>query len=177
MDDAGQTMLNNLPAKTGRTLDAWFTELDAQGLTAHRAMLNHLKKAHGVTHGYANTIATLALRRGESQDADDLIAAQYLKKPALRPLYDQLLAAMAGIDFEVVPKKTAVAWKHGKQFAYLQPSTKTRLDVGIQLKGEAETPRLKARKGMTSHVVGVTQSSDIDEELIGWLKLAWERCA
>ena len=64
-----------------------------------------------------------------------------------------------------------------KQFAIVQPSTATRLDVGINLKGTPATERLEASgsfNAMVSHRVRVTSPSDVDPELIGWLRRAYE---
>ena len=174
MDPQVQKMIDNLPARTGHDLNHWFGVVDASGLAKHGAIRTMLKSDHGMGHGFANLVASLALKRGEAEV--DLITAQYEKKPAVRPFYDAVIAALSGLDFEVIPKKTAVALKRNKQFAYLQPSTKSRLDVGIQLKGDPDGPRLKTRSGMTSHVVRVTAVEDVDDELVAWLTEAWNRC-
>ena len=51
VDAATQTMIDNIPAKTGRTLDEWFAVLDDAGLEKHGAALSFLKSEHGVSHG------------------------------------------------------------------------------------------------------------------------------
>ena len=58
----------------------------------------------------------------------------------------------------------------------VQPTTATRLDVGINLKGEKVTKRLEASgsfNSMVSHRVRVEDIKQIDAELIGWLKKAY----
>ena len=62
--------------------------------------------------------------------------------------------------------------------ALLQPSTATRLDVGIQLKGVPSDDRLEASgsfNGMVTHRVRVTSLDQVDSELIQWLRLAYDR--
>ena len=56
----------------------------------------------------------------------------------MRPIYDALVKAMSkfGPDVEAAPKKAYVSFRRSKQFAIVQPSTKTRVDVGINLKGQ-----------------------------------------
>lgn len=107
------------------------------------------------------------------------MTTQYSKgKEALRPIYDVLLQAIQafGDDVEIAPKKAYVSIRRKKQFAILQPSTKTRLDVGINLKGTEPNERLEASgsfNAMVSHRVRVTQIDEVDEELLGHLKEAY----
>jgi len=109
------------------------------------------------------------------------VAGQYSgDKAALRPLYDALIAAAQkfGNDVEIAPKKTYVSLRRSKQFALLQPSTKTRLDVGLNLKGEAPEGRLEASgsfNAMCTHRVRVESKADVDATLIAWLKRAYDR--
>ena len=82
-----------------------------------------------------------------------------------------------GPDVEIAPKKTCVSLRRNKQFALVQPSTKTRLDVGLNLKGRKPEGRLEAAgsfSGMCSHRVRVTSKSDVDAELVSWLEAAYE---
>lgn len=100
-------------------------------------------------------------------------------KAAFRPLYDKLITAIQkfGADVEVSPKKTYVSLRRSKQFALIQPSTATRLDVGINLKGTPAKGRLEASgsfNAMVSHRVRVESALDLDAELIGWLKQAYQ---
>jgi predicted transport protein len=100
-------------------------------------------------------------------------------KAALRPIYEKLLGAIKafGKDIEVSPKKAYVSLRRGKQFAIIQPSTATRLDVGINLKGTEPTERLELSgsfNAMVTHRVRVTALGDVDKELLAWLKKAYE---
>ena len=115
-----------------------------------------------------------------SAGADDLVAAQYSgKKAALRPLYDELMAIARklGKDVEISPKKTYVSLRRNKQFALVQPSTARRVDVGINLQGVVPAGRLE-RSGsfnsMVSHRVRVTNREQVDDELVGWLRAAYD---
>ena len=101
-----------------------------------------------------------------------------IAKAVLRPIYDQLVATINGFgdDVELVPMKAYVSVRRNKQFACLQPTTKTRFDVGLKLKGVPPTERLTEGgfNGMVSHLVKVTDLTQIDDELIAWLKQAYE---
>ncbi len=172
-------MIDNMPEKTGKSLEEWFAVLGASGETKHGNMLKLLKSEFGVTHGFANTIASL-YRQQDVETPPDLVAAQYEKKAALRPIYAKLIAAVQtfGDDIEIAPKKTTVSLRRGKQFGVIKPSTKTRIDLGIQLKGEPTTDRLEDGKvfgGMCSHRVRLSSVDDVDETVIGWLQEAYQR--
>ena len=59
----------------------------------------------------------------------------------------------------------------------MQPSTRTRVDVGIQLKGAAPGGRLEASgsfNAMVSHRVRITEVAEVDEELVRWLREAYD---
>ena len=103
--------------------------------------------------------------------------------PATRPgcgeIYDKLVKEIAkfGKDVEISPKKTYVSLRRSKQFALIQPTMKTRIDIGINLKGIAAKGRLEASgsfNAMVSHRVRVESAADVDKELVGWLKQAYE---
>jgi hypothetical protein len=171
-------MTANLEAKTGRSVDWWIESALSLGDAKHGEMVAHLKQAHGLSHGYANLIAHAARERlagGPLVDAD-LVTAQYASKQSLRPIYEALIKVVSnfGDDVELAPKKAGVSLRRSKQFALIEPTTKTRVDVGINLKGAPPTDRLKAAGGMCTHKVGIARLEDVDDELTGWLRTAYE---
>lgn len=168
----------NLQEKTGRTMPEWFTVLAATGLEKHTELMNFLKSEHGISHGFANGIALQFRSRDESQAEDDLVAAQYAgAKSALLPVYEKVLAAASalGADVAIAPKKTSVSLRRAKQFAVVEVPSAKRIQLGLQLKGEAPTERLLAWGGMCSHKVFLTSTDEVDAELLGWLREAYER--
>lgn len=181
-DAATRTMINNLPDKTGKSLDQWLRLLSKQKFEKHGQMVKWLKSEHGVTHGFANLIAHQF--RDKASDGHggetDLVAAQYQgPKADLRPVYDALIKAVQsfGKDVEVAPKKTYVSLRRRKQFALVQPSTRDRIDVGINLRGTPSGGRLEASgsfNAMVSHRVRVTSKKDVDAELKAWLRQAYD---
>lgn len=183
MDDATATMIRNLEAKTGKTLDQWVALVKKLGDKKHGEVVSHLKGQHGLGHGYANLIVHASKGGLAPQDAaggEDLVASQFAgDKAGLRPIYDRLIVEIGkfGKDVEVAPKKAYVSIRRAKQFAILQPSTKTRFDVGINLKGVAATGRLEASgsfNSMVSHRVRLESAAGVDRELVGWLKAAYD---
>lgn len=180
--EATATMVKNLEEKTGKSMAAWVKIARSFGELKHGQIVALLKSQHGLGHGYANLVAhTAAGAAGDGAPAgDDLVAAQYAgEKAALRPLYDSLITAIAkfGKDVEVSPKKTYVSLRRSKQFALIQPSTKTRLDVGLNLKSVAPAGKLEASgsfNAMCTHRVRVESAKDVDKALLGWLKQAYD---
>ena len=173
------SLIQNLETNTGRSLADWIATARAAGIPKHKALVDHLKSAHGLTYGYANQIAQRALAPDDAPAAgsDELVDAQFTgSKAAMRPLYDQMIAVMAGLgpDVEVSPKKTCVSLRRSKQFALIQP-TAQRLDVGIILKGVAPVGRLEqSPTTMCTHRIKVASAAEMDDEFIGWLRKAYE---
>lgn len=175
-EEMAESMIANLPEKTGKSLPQWLKVCTASKLAKHGELVKHLKTEHGVTHGYANLIAQKALSGNDSEK--DLVVAQYSgAKADLRPIYEAVVAVARrlGKDVEVSPKKTCVSLRRNKQFALIQAATKTRVDVGINVKNEPYTDRFEKFPGsMVSHRVRLTEKGDVDKELKAWLKKAYE---
>lgn len=176
-----QTMVRNLEKQTGKSFEQWLKIAKSSKLAKVGEIVNFLKAEHGLTYGYANTIALKALGTDAgSSSAEDLIGAQYSgAKAQLKPIYDALLAEVQkfGNDVEVAPKKAYVSLRRKKQFACFQPSTATRMDVGINLKGTEPTQRLELSgsfNAMVSHRVRVTSKDEVDRELVSWLRKAYD---
>jgi len=184
IDPQLQTMINNMPEKTGKSLEEWFVILNEANLSKHGEMMKLLKGEHDVTHGFANTIVLLFRQQAEggAPAEEDLVAAQYSKKQALKPIYDKVIEIVEGFgeDVEIAPKKNYVSLRRSKQFAIIKPATKTRVDLGFNAKGEQPTDRFtggKAFGGMCTHLVQLTSLDEVDGEVEAWLKKAYELAA
>jgi hypothetical protein len=179
-DEELANMVRNLEEKTGKSLDQWIAVAKKSGAQKHGEIVKHLKE-NGLTHGYANLVAHSTLQSAAVHaDAGDLVEEQYAgAKAALRPAYDKLVKAVEkfGSDVEISPKKAYVSLRRKKQFALVQPSTATRLDVGINLKGTPAAGRLEPSgsfNAMVSHRVRLASADDVDQELVGWRKQAYD---
>lgn len=173
------TMPATLEEKTGRSLADWQATVRGLGLTKHGEILKALKQDHGLSHGYANMLALLATGYGQAAE-DDLLTGLFVgSRAGLRPIYDRVESVITGFgsDVDVLPKKTMVGFKRKRQFVCFMPASASRVDLGITMKDEApDDPRIKATPGgMTSHVVPITSADEIDDDVVGWLRLAYER--
>jgi predicted transport protein len=179
------SMIANLADKTGKSLDQWIAIAKASGHAKHGELVKFLKTEHGMGHGYANLVAhrmkgSAAISQVAAGGGDDLVESQYSGKEDLRPIYDALAGEVRkfGGDVELAPKKAYVSLRRKKQFGLIQPSTKTRLDVGINLKGVDAGDRLEASgswNSMVSHRVRLSEKGEVDGQLVGWLKQAYEQ--
>jgi predicted transport protein len=181
MDNGVQTMIDNLHKKTGKTLEQWIALVKKENFGKHSEVISFLKDKHGLTYGYANLVAhrLKGTDAGSAENKDDLIEKQYKGKEHLRPLYDRLLEEIQefGDDVEVAPKNAYVSLRRKKQFAMLQPATKTRFEIGINLKGQQPAGKLEAitaANAMCSHRINISDINDIDKDIIYWLKLAYD---
>ncbi len=177
MDPALKTMIDNMPEKTGKSLDQWKKVLKAQAFEKHSEGVKFLKTEFGVTHGFANTI--VALSKEEDHSSEDLVEAQYQGKEALIPIYDELInfVQSLGSDVTITPKKGSVSVIRKRQFVLIKPATKTRIDVGFKLKDKPTTDRL-GNSGpfgtMCTHRVQISNINEVDAELKEWIVEAYE---
>ena len=178
MEKALQTMIDNMPEKTGKSLIEWKSLLKTKSFVKHSEAVNYLKKEHNVTHGFANTIVSLS--KEENNSPQDLVANQYENKEQLLPIYEKLISIVKdfGEDVKVTPKKTEVSLDKKRKFAIIKPATKSRIDLGLKLKGKAITERLENSGPfgtMCTHRVRLTDVNQIDSELKTWLLEAYQK--
>lgn len=180
MDKATQTMIENLHKNTGKTLQQWIDIVKQQSFSKHGEIIKFLKEQHVFTHGFANLVAHKANETdaGSAENQDDLITKQYQGKEHLKPFYDKLMTEISkfGKDIEIAPKNSYVSLRRKKQFATLNPATKTRFEIGINLKGQEAKGKLEAEKpnAMCSHKINITDINDIDKEVYEWIKTAYD---
>lgn len=173
-----QSMIANMKEKTGKTLEQWIAIAKKTGAEKHGQIVKALKADHGMTHGFANLVAHKTLKSDAGSADTDLVATQYSgAKEGLRPIYDALIKAAKGCgEIEIAPKKAYVSLRRSKQFAIIQPSTRTRVDLGLNMKGAPAKGRLEASgsfNSMVSHRVRLEKASDVNKEITTWLKKAW----
>lgn len=176
--DPMETMKANLLKNTGKSVDQWADLVRKSGIAKHGDQMKLLKETHGLGHGYANLICHTA-KGSLDVPEDDLLAGQYAGREALRPVYDALESHVRklGKDVDISPKKTSVAFRRSKNFAVVTPASKTRIDLGLNLKGTAPTARLLEEKpgSMCTHKVKLESPADLDAEVKAWLKAAYDK--
>ena len=106
------------------------------------------------------------------------------KKAALRRLFEQFVTLVRGLgpDVKVCPCETNVSYYRNHVFAEVKPCT-SRLDLGLALGDPATVKdpdgRLQdtggfGKKDRITHRIEITKASEIDDEVMRWLKKAYQ---
>jgi uncharacterized protein DUF5655/uncharacterized protein DUF4287 len=186
-----QKWKNELPQKTGRSLEEWIALVKKAGPPTEKERREWLKREHKLGTNSAWWIAERAEGKGTEEDSPEayLEAAEVWvdgmfsgARAALRPLYDELLklALSIGKDVKASPGKTIVALYRNHVFAQIKVSTNTRIDLGLAL-GNMKTPKRLIdtggyeKKDRITRRIEVKTKADIDGELKDWLIKAYAR--
>ncbi len=187
-----RAILDNLPEKTGRSLDEWVRLVSRSGPDGAKARAGWLKKKHGLGGTTAATIARAAGGEGvEGFETDAYLAAarRYVEtmysgpREPLRPLHEALvkLGRSLGRDVRICPCQTMVPLYRNHVFAHIRPATRTRIDLGLALEAVRRKPTRRlidtggAAKGdRITHRIPIASLDEIDDEVAGWMRAAYE---
>ena len=171
-----------LTERTGEGLEAWNSRIREQDF-ADEASLRKWLTEQGVT-GYPAML--LVMERFGYPDylqatADELIEGQYADRENLRPILDAIFALLPGVgNVEVQARKTYVALLTPRRtFAAVQPTTRSRIDLGVRLSPKQEpTARLERARNFgqssVTHIIRLGSPEAVDDEVEGWLRKAYE---
>jgi len=183
LDKALATQLANIEKRTGKTLAELTAIVRGSGLSRHGELVAMLKSTLGMGHGDANTLVH-TVRKSEGQvaaqplSADQVLDGLYTgPKATLRPIHDKLMLAIRKFGtFEEAPKKSYVSYRRKKQFSMIGPATNTRVEVGLNMKGVKATDRLQQLPAgqMCNYKIKLSNITEVDEELIAWIKRAYD---
>jgi hypothetical protein len=177
-------MATGLRDRTGHDLDEWLQLVDAAGLDPLDQLVvrRWLKAEHRVPQNSQWVIADAAARAAGwvRPTADEYTDQQYQgAKAALRPIYDRLAAAITGFgdDISVEGRSTYTPFVRARQFAAIAAATKSRVDLGLRFTDPPADDRLAPSKapGQSTHKVELTSVDDVDDEVIGLARIAYEQ--
>jgi Domain of unknown function (DUF5655) len=169
-----------LQERTGLDVTTWNQRIQAQHLKDEKALRAWLDE-QGVT-GYAQTF--LVMERFGYPDfmqasADELIEGQYADRPQLRPIFEAILGAAAGMgDVTIQARKTYVSLVTARRtFARLQATTKQHVDLALRLEGQKPSGRLQPSRihASTPLQISLTTPEDVDAEVLDWLQKAYDQ--
>jgi hypothetical protein len=181
---------DELPEKTGRSLDQWAELIRKSKLPTSRERREWLKTEHG--HGTNTAWWLVEYAEGSATwDGDPEVylrnAAGYVEamfgqgKEWQRPVFEAVaaFARTLGPDVKVCPCKTIVPLYRKRVFAELKPAAKTRLELALAL-GEAPfegrlapNPRAKGNDRLR-HLIALTDMKDFNGAVKKWLKAAYK---
>ena len=184
LDKTRKKQLTNILAQTNLSIEEVREKMAQSRLEKHGELCKMFMEELGLTYGNANSLVAFAKMSdeelaGESTTSmEEVLAGIYIKSKApLLPLHLAVMEKMCQIgDFEIAPKKTYLSLRRKKQFAMVGPASKGRLEIGLNLKGLEGTERLVAQKpgGMCQFKVYLTTPEEIDDELLSWVRAAFE---
>jgi hypothetical protein len=177
-----QAYLDNIKAKTGKTPDDFRALAAGKGLTKYPEIMAWLKADFGLGHGHANAMAQLLVNADKFKASpEDALAAHFVgDKVRWRKPYEAMAARIAsfGDDVALSPNRSYInAQRAGRKFAILAPATPERFDIGLRLKGVPSGGRFEPAgswNAMATHRVRITDPDQIDEEILVWLKEAYD---
>jgi hypothetical protein len=178
-DVAVATQLRNIEGKTGKTFAQLCKMIAGSGLTKVGEQRAMLMDKLGLGYGDANMLALRAKQAAlpATEDADPLDAIYAGPKAPLRVMHERLHTAIKELGpFEVAPKKSYVSLRRKKQFATLGPATKDQIELGLNAKSLGASPRLKVLPpgGMCQYSVRLSKASEVDADLLGWVRAAYD---
>ncbi len=186
IDQAIETQLKNIQAKTGKSLDELAQFIHNSGLNKHSEIRSLLIETFGLGYGDANTLA----HYGRKSDGDRAASANVLSmedvldeiytgpKAALRPIHEEAMRRIQTFgDFEIAPKKGYVSLRRKKQFAMVGPATKTQVEIGINAKDLPASTLLAEQPpgSMCNYKIRLSSVEEVNDELIGWLRQAYDQ--
>ncbi|MDQ0736107.1 hypothetical protein [Arthrobacter agilis] len=163
---------------TGRTPADWATDARSAGITT-REDLSRWLQDQGVT-GYNRMSIdweVFGLPDVFRQSADELYAAQYADRPALRPVADRILlwaGQTPGVTIQM--RKTYVSLQTPRRkFAQLTPSTRTAVDLFFRL-AVPDLPALEPVRTTDPFAwrIRLAHEEDVDDALLRALSAARE---
>jgi len=185
LSKARDTQLNNIQKKTGKNIEELRKIIQESGLIKHGELRSMLIEKFNLGFGDASMLVHFALgtdgqTAAETSNAsiEDLVAEIYSgPKANFRELHDHIMNIIHSFgDFDITPKKGYLSLRRKRQFVMIGPATNTRFELGLNVKDLGENVRLKAQpKGsMCDYKILVNTVDEVDQQLITWMKTAYE---
>lgn len=181
--DMMNSVTDSMKERTGKTLEEWVAAVQFTGIDPldQKAVRNWLRE-QGVLQNSQWAIADAAARAAgwERSSVEGYIDSQYTgEKAALRPIFDALREIIEGLGEDVVVEGRGgyTPFVRKRQFAAIQASTKTRVDLGLRFKDAPDSPSLSTSSlpGQSTHKLGLTSFEQITDEVKVLIRLAYEQ--
>ncbi len=169
--------------KTGKTLEQWLQLVGTSGIEGRNAILEWLKKGHGLNHMQAQFVAGMHLNNGKPVYIDEsgLLENQFAKCPAMRPLFDEMAETIIGLfpGTQLIPKKTYLSFTAVREFAAMNikpAEIRLGLDLGdMPFTDTVQKSKLTGPMPRISHMLIFTTGSQLDATVTGLIKQSYNR--
>ena len=181
--DMMSSVTDSMKERTGKTLEEWVAAVQATKIDPlnQKAVRNWLK-SQGVLQNSQWAIADAAARAAgwERPSVEGYINSQYQgEKAALRPIFDALREIIEGLGEDVTAEGRGgyTPFVRKRQFAAVQASTKTRVDLGLRFRQAPDSALLSTTSlpGQSTHKLGLSSVDEITDEVKDLVRLAYEQ--
>ncbi len=176
------TSMANFEKRTGKPLEEWIAIARTCPETKHRARLKWFKDTHGLLQNSASMVLNRAFsnEEGKAWDQPDALRAALWTDPASTAIFEAVEQAVKALpEVSSGQRKGYSAWSHKVQFVAVRPRPKGTVRLGLAVDPSA-SPRLVPAKneGWSERLkaaIDLASPADVDAEIEGLLKQAWER--
>ena len=181
--DMMSSVTDSMKERTGKTLEEWVAAVQATKIDPlnQKAVRNWLKD-QGVLQNSQWAIADAAARAAgwERPSVEGYIDSQFQgEKAALRPIFDALREIIEGLGEDVTAEGRGgyTPFVRKRQFAAVQASTKTRVDLGLRFRQAPDSALLSTTSlpGQSTHKLGLSSVDEITDEVKDLVRLAYEQ--
>jgi Domain of unknown function (DUF4287)/Domain of unknown function (DUF5655) len=180
-----QGYLKTIEEKTGKPAQELVSLARKENLAGPEVkaseVIDWLARDFGLGRGHAMAVFSLIKQdRTPPAGTDEKIARHFEGKRAhWRPAFEKLARAIDGFgsDTDVDPGTSYLSLRRAKRKFAIVKVTAERLDVGLKLSGQPTGGRREPAgswNSMVTHRVRVRDEAEIDEELLGWLRAAYD---
>jgi len=181
--DMMTSVTDSMKERTGKTPEEWIAAVQSTNIDPldQKAVRNWLKE-QGILQNSQWAIADAAARAAgwERPSVEGYIDSQYQgEKALLRPIFDTLREIIEGLGEDVLVEGLGgyTPFVRKRQSAAIQASTTTRVDLGLRFRQAPDSALLSTRSlpGQSTCKLGLTSPEQITNEVIEWIRLAYEQ--
>lgn len=177
-----ESKLANIQSRTSKTIDELFSILEESGLEEQGELLDLLGDEVGMDPEDASTVVHAYRQRGGDAprtiegDLDRIYSGD---REQLRAIHDAIMARVRDFgDFEVSPREAFLDLRRETRFATVGPGGTTHVEVGLNLDHADPPERLRREEQADRQIrytVRISDPEEVDDELIEWMRHAFER--
>ena len=176
------TSMANFEKRTGKPLEAWIAIARTCPETGHRARLKWFKDTHGLMQNSASMVLNRAFpdEKGMAWNQPEALRAALWTDPASTAILEKVEQAVKALpEVSNGQRKGYSAWSHRVQFVAVRPRPKGAARLGLAVDPSASPRLVSARnEGWSERLkaaIDLASAADVDAEVEGLLKQAWER--